>query len=260
MFRAMKVALTIAGSDSGGGAGIQADLRTFAAHRVHGTSALSAVTAQNSVAVTAWIALEPRMVVAQIEAVASDMPIAATKTGMLANAEIIAAVAEAASRLALGPLVVDPVMVATSGARLLPRSAEHALAATLVPLATVVTPNVAEARVLAGDETLEGADLARAVLALGPEAVVVTGGDADGIDWLCDGDGVEAIGGPRYASGANHGSGCTHSASLAVLLAQGLPARDAARRAREIAAGAVERGLAGLGSGPGPVDVIGVGR
>jgi hydroxymethylpyrimidine/phosphomethylpyrimidine kinase len=251
--------LSVAGSDSGGGAGIQADLKAFAALGAHGMTAVTALTAQSTRGVDGVLAVPPDFVRLQIRTVAGDIGVDAAKTGMLGDAELVEVVAAELSALAC-PLVVDPVMVATSGARLLPRSAEHALAAMLVPLATVVTPNVAEARVLAGDETLEGADLARAVLALGPEAVVVTGGDADGIDWLCDGDGVEAIGGPRYASGANHGSGCTHSASLAVLLAQGLPARDAARRAREIAAGAVERGLAGLGSGPGPVDVIGVGR
>jgi hydroxymethylpyrimidine/phosphomethylpyrimidine kinase len=122
----MKVVLTIAGSDSGGGAGVQADLRTFAAHRVHGTSALTAVTAQNSVGVSAWVALEPSMVAAQIEAVATDMPVAATKTGMLATAAIVDAVVEATARLHLGPLVVDPVMVAKSGDRLLDAAAERA--------------------------------------------------------------------------------------------------------------------------------------
>src|SRR5512135_88800 len=145
----MKVALTVAGSDSGGGAGIQADLRTFAAHRVHGTSAVTAVTAQNSQAVVDWAPVEARLVVAQIEAVASDMTVAATKTGMLATAEIVAAVAEAAGRLPLGPLVVDPVMVAKSGDRLLDAAAERAYR-TLLPRAALLTPNLHEAEVLLG--------------------------------------------------------------------------------------------------------------
>ena len=145
----MKVALTIAGSDSGGGAGIQADLRTFAAHRVHGASAVTAITAQNSLGVTDWAPVEPRLVVAQIEAVATDMPVAATKTGMLGTAEIVVAVAEAAGRLALGPLVVDPVMVAKSGDRLLDAAAEQAYRA-LLPRAALATPNLHEAEVLLG--------------------------------------------------------------------------------------------------------------
>src|SRR5512140_1118548 len=146
----MRVALTIAGSDSGGGAGIQADLKTFAAHGVHGTSAVTAVTAQNSVEVTDWVALEPRMVVAQIEAVATDMPVAAAKTGMLATAAIVEAVAAAARRLELPFLVVDPVMVAKGGHRLLDRGAEEACRRLLLPLATVLTPNLPEAEVLLG--------------------------------------------------------------------------------------------------------------
>src|SRR5512142_2193028 len=146
----MRVALTIAGSDSGGGAGIQADLRTFAAHGLHGTSALTAVTAQNSVAVTAWTSLAPELVAAQIEAVATDMRVAATKTGMLGNAAIIEEVARAVARFALGPLVVDPVMVAKSGDPLVDRSAERAYLRDLVPRATLLTPNLHEAAAFLG--------------------------------------------------------------------------------------------------------------
>src|SRR5512136_2400515 len=138
----MKVALTVAGSDSGGGAGIQADLKTFAAHGVHGTTALTAVTAQNSVGVTAWTALDPGLVVAQMEAVATDMPVAAAKTGMLATAAIVAAVAAAVERLGLAPLVVDPVMIAKSGDRLLDDAAERAVLGALVPRATLLVPNL----------------------------------------------------------------------------------------------------------------------
>jgi hydroxymethylpyrimidine/phosphomethylpyrimidine kinase len=172
----VKVALTIAGSDSGGGAGIQADLRTFAAFGLHGTSALTAVTAQNSVGVTAWVALEPSMVTAQVEAVATDMAVSATKTGMLASAEIIAAVAECAGRLRLGPLVVDPVMVAKSGDRLLDARAERAYVERLFPLAALVTPNQHEAEVLLGRavrdlEAMRAA--ARDLVALGARAVLV---------------------------------------------------------------------------------------
>jgi len=153
----VKVALTIAGSDSGGGAGIQADLRTFAAHGLHPTSAITAVTAQNSVTVTDWAPIEPRLVVAQIEAVAADMPVAAVKTGMLATADVVRAVAETLARLKLPHLVVDPVMVAKSGDRLLAPEAEGAYLEALLPLAEVVTPNLLEAEVLLGREvrTLE---------------------------------------------------------------------------------------------------------
>src|SRR5512133_587390 len=188
----MKVALTVAGSDSGGGAGIQADLRTFAAHRVHGTTALTAITAQNSVGVTAWTALEPALVVAQIEAVATDMPVAAAKTGMLASAAIVAAVADAVARLRIAPLVVDPVMVAKSGDRLLDAAAERAYVEKLLPLASLVTPNLHEAAVLLGRAVTDLAamrEAARDLRALGARAVLVKGGalPGDPVDVFCDG-------------------------------------------------------------------------
>jgi hydroxymethylpyrimidine/phosphomethylpyrimidine kinase len=251
--------LTVAGSDSGGGAGIQADLKAFAALGAHGMTAITALTAQSTRGVDAVHAVPPELVRAQIRTVAADIGVDAVKTGMLGDEPLVRAVAEELAALGR-PLVVDPVMVATSGARLLPREAERALAEQLVPLATVVTPNVEEARVLAGGAELGGEALAAAVLALGPQAVVVTGGDADGVDWYCDADGARPIAGPHHASLANHGSGCTHSAALAVFLARGLEPYAAAVRAREVAARAVAQGLAELGAGPGPVDVIGVAR
>jgi hydroxymethylpyrimidine/phosphomethylpyrimidine kinase len=249
--------LSVAGSDSGGGAGIQADLKAFAALGAHGMTAITALTAQSTLGVDAVHPVPVDMVRAQIRAVARDIGVDAAKTGMLGDAALIDAVAGELRTLGV-PVVVDPVMVATSGARLLPREAEGALAQRLVPLATVVTPNVAEARVLAGDERLEGEELALAVLALGPRAVVVTGGDADGIDVYADASGTARIAGPLYDSGANHGSGCTHSSALAVFLARGESPFDAAVAARGVAAAAVEQGLEEIGAGPGPVDVLGL--
>jgi hydroxymethylpyrimidine/phosphomethylpyrimidine kinase len=254
----MKVALTIAGSDSGGGAGIQADLRTFAAHGVHGTSALSAVTAQNSVAVTAWVALEARMVVAQIEAVATDMPVAATKTGMLANAEIIAAVAEAASRLALGPLVVDPVMVAKSGDRLLDARAERAYVERLFPRAALVTPNVNEAEMLLGRPIRDAdamRDAARALHGLGARAVLVKGGALSGesLDVLFDGERCEDLRGPRIDTPNTHGTGCTLSAAICARLALGATLVEAVRGAKDYLTEGLRRSYA-VGRGRGLVD------
>ncbi|HYG67768.1 MAG TPA: bifunctional hydroxymethylpyrimidine kinase/phosphomethylpyrimidine kinase, partial [Anaeromyxobacteraceae bacterium] len=233
----MQVALTIAGSDSGGGAGIQADLRTFAAHGLHGTSALTAVTAQNSVGVTDWAALPPRLVLAQIEAVATDMTVAATKTGMLANAEIVVAVAEAAERFALGPLVVDPVMVAKSGDRLLDAEAERAYVTRLLPLAALVTPNLREAEALLGRPVRDLAgmrDAARALHALGPRAVLVKGGalpGAEAIDVLFDGHDTVELPVPRVDTRNTHGTGCTLSAAIASRLALGDGLLDAVRGA-----------------------------
>jgi len=254
----MKVALTIAGSDSGGGAGIQADLRTFAAHGLHGTSAITAVTAQNSVAVLDWVALEPRMVVAQIEAVAADMPVAAAKTGMLANAAIVEAVAAAVERLRLPFLVVDPVMVAKSGDRLLDAAAEAAVRLRLFPLATVATPNLPEAEALLGRPvaTLEEMrEAARALHALGPRAVVVKGGhlEGDAVDVLFDGHTMEELRVARIATRNTHGTGCTYSAAIAARLALGDGVRDAVRAAKAYVTEAI-RGSYAVGRGHGPVD------
>ena len=233
----MKVALTIAGSDSGGGAGIQADLRTFAAHGLHGASAITAGTAQNSVGVSAWVALEPSMVAAQVEAVATDMRVAAAKTGMLANAGIIAAVADAAARLRLAPLVVDPVMVAKSGDRLLDAAAERAYVDRLFPLATVLTPNLHEAEALLGREVrdvpaMRGA--ARDLCALGARAVLVKGGAlaGDPVDVFFDGSRLVDVPGPRVETANTHGTGCTLSAAICARLALGDELLEAVRAAK----------------------------
>jgi hydroxymethylpyrimidine/phosphomethylpyrimidine kinase len=252
------VALAIAGSDSGGGAGIQADLKAFAALGVHGTTAITAITAQNTVGVTAISQIPPDIVVAQARAVIEDIGVDAVKVGMLGTAETTLAVAEALDLVPTGvPVVVDPVMVAESGAELLDRGAREALIDEILPRAAVLTPNIPEARSLTGDESGYPRALAAAIRAMGPAAVIVTGGHAEGTDLLDDGEGEPlAIPGPVHPDGAAHGSGCTHSSSLAALLALGLPLREAARRARELAAAAVGRGLRDIGAGPGPVDAM----
>jgi hydroxymethylpyrimidine/phosphomethylpyrimidine kinase len=254
--------LSIAGSDSGGGAGIQADLKAFAVCGVHGMTAITAVTAQNTVEVTAVESVSPEMVIAQVRAVAADLGIDAVKVGMLGTAATIEAVRIALGELEPGtPVVVDPVMVAESGAELLDRSARSALTERLLPLATVATPNVPEARTLTGLADADAAVLARAVHALGPAVVVVTGGHREqAIDVFFDGESIVELPGERYPDGAAHGSGCTHSSALAAHLALGRPALEAARRAKEIAALAVRDGLAEIGAGPGPVDVLGLRR
>jgi hydroxymethylpyrimidine/phosphomethylpyrimidine kinase len=259
-------ALTIAGSDSGGGAGIQADLKAFARLGVHGCSAITAITAQNTVGVDAIQPLAPELVLAQVRAVLADIPPGAVKVGMLANAAIGTAVATAIDELAPGtPVVVDPVMVAESGARLLETDAERVLVSEVLPRATVLTPNVPEARVLAGaGEDVPAEDLARRVLALGPDAVVLTGGHrAQAVDLFVSRERpreIIAIGGRRHPDGAAHGSGCTHSSLLAAALALGDEPIAAARRARRLAGRAIERGLRDVGEGAGPVDVIGLAR
>jgi hydroxymethylpyrimidine/phosphomethylpyrimidine kinase len=254
----MKVALTIAGSDSGGGAGIQADLRTFAAHGLHGASALTAITAQNSTGVSAWVALEPAMVVAQMEAVATDMPVAATKTGMLASAAIVAAVADAAARLALAPLVVDPVIVAKSGDRLLDRAAERAYVERLFPLATLVTPNLHEAGALLGRTVADLAAMraaARDLVALGARAVLVKGGAlaGDAVDVFFDGARLVDVPSPRIDTPNTHGTGCTLSAAICAHLALGDDLLDAVRAAKAYLTEGLRRSYA-VGKGRGVVD------
>jgi hydroxymethylpyrimidine/phosphomethylpyrimidine kinase len=261
-------ALSIAGSDSGGGAGIQADLKAFARCGVHGMTAITAVTAQNTTAVTAVYPLPPEAVVEQVRAVAEDIGVDAVKIGMLGNAETIRAVERALDLMPGVPVVLDPVMVAESGARLLDETAEDALRRGLLPRVTVVTPNLSEAAVLAErDATADpGAAptpeaLARAIHALGPRAVVVTGGHREqATDLYFDGERVVEIPGARYPDGASHGSGCTHSSALAAQLALGADPLEAARCAKQIASEAVRDGLRGLGSGAGPVDVFGSAR
>ena len=259
--------LTIAGSDSGGGAGIQADLKAFARCGAHGMSAITAITAQNTVAVTGVYPLPPEAILAQVRAVADDIGVDAVKIGMLGNRGTIGAVDGALDLLEDDAVVLDPVMVAESGARLLDEDAEEALRTRLLPRTTVVTPNLPEARVLAGSQVTgaekpgEAEALARAIQALGPGIVIVTGGHREhGADLFFDGDQVVEIPGARYPDGAAHGSGCTHSSALAAQLALGLDPLEAARKAKQIATEAVRDGLRGLGAGAGPVDVLGVGR
>jgi hydroxymethylpyrimidine/phosphomethylpyrimidine kinase len=254
------VCLSIAGSDSGGGAGIQADLKAFAHAGVHGTTALTALTAQNTTVVTAVHPVPPEFIVEQVRAVADDLRVDAVKIGMVGSARATEAVAQAIDQLLEGtPVVLDPVMVAESGARLLEPDAEDALRELLLPRATVVTPNLMEARVLVRDATPDGEDLARRVHALGSEVVVVTGGHREeAADLFFDGSAFVPIPGPRPPDGAAHGSGCTHSSTLAAQLALGASPLEAARVARAVAAEAVRQGLRDLGEGAGPVDVLGV--
>jgi hydroxymethylpyrimidine/phosphomethylpyrimidine kinase len=252
--------LSIAGSDSGGGAGIQADLKALAACGVHGMTAITAITAQNTAAVTGVWPLPRAAILAQVQAVADDIGVDAVKIGMLGTAETIDAVNEALDFVRAAPLVLDPVMVAESGARLLDADAHSALVELVLPRAAVTTPNLAEAAALAGVEPgADPAELARAVHALGPRAVVVTGGHRDeATDVFFDGEQLVEIPGERMPGGAAHGSGCTHSSALAAFLAHGLNPLAAARRAKEVAASAVAAGLRDVGAGAGPVDALGV--
>ncbi len=253
------MALTIAGSDSGGGAGIQADLKTFQAFGVFGTSALTAVTAQNTRGVRAVRTLDPEFVREQIEAVCEDLPPAACKTGMLANAEIIAAVAGGLGACGPPPLVVDPVMVATSGDRLLDEAAVGTLVGTLLPLATVVTPNVPEAEALTGMRIRGEDDLgeaARALCGTGARAALVKGGHLPGaevVDVLWDGARERWWRSARIETRHTHGTGCTLSAAIAAGLALGEPLEDAVGRALDFTRRAIER-APGLGSGHGPLE------
>jgi hydroxymethylpyrimidine/phosphomethylpyrimidine kinase len=261
MTRPIPAVLSIAGSDSGGGAGIQADLKAFARCGVHGMTAITALTAQSTVGVTGVHPVPGAFVVEQVRAVVEDIGVDAVKIGMLGSAGIVAAVDEALDLLEPGtPVVIDPVMVAESGAVLLDDDARRALVDVLLPRATVITPNLPEARMLAGPGAPEDAErLARALHELGPDVVVVTGGHREqATDVLFDGDGIHLIPGERHPDGAAHGSGCTHSSVLAAQLALGRSPLQAAQAARAIAAAAVRDGLRGLGRGPGPVDVLGL--
>lgn len=261
------VCLTIASSDSGGGAGIQADLKAFANAGVHGTSAIAGLTAQSTVAVTRIEPVSPAMIIEQVRTVVDDIDVAAVKIGMVGDHESILAVAEALTLLPEGtPVVLDPVMVAESGARLLKATAHDTLVSALLPLVTVVTPNLPEALVLAGDTSGVGSEatddlvveVARAVAALGPRNVLITGGHrGQAHDILLQADGsVRTFPGERYPDGAAHGSGCTHSSTLAARLALGDDLERAAAVARQVAGQAVRRGLRDVGVGAGPVDVL----
>ena len=273
--------LTIATSDSGGAAGIQADLKAFAAAGCHGMSALVALTAQNTVGVTALHELPPEFVTAQLEAVFDDIGVDAAKTGMLFSARLIETVADFLEER-LVPLVVDPVMVASSGAQLLEDDAVETLIGRLFPLATVVTPNLTEAQVLAGvkqqtvtkfdtaaranaahdsvvfdkQQTVTKSELAERLHALGAPAVIVTGGHGEPVDHFFDGREHVEIPIERHDVGATHGAGCTHSAALCAGLARGLSLIVAAESAARIAGDAVAHGLTDIGAGDGPVDVL----
>ena len=250
--------LTIATSDSGGGAGIQADLKAFAAAGCHGMSAIVALTAQNTREVTGVHELPSEFIRAQLDAVFDDIGVDGAKTGMLFSRRIIATVADFLEEYDV-PLVVDPVMVASSGAKLLRDDAVETLVARLFPLATVITPNLPEAEALAG---LPGAPrrlLADRLHELGATAVIVTGGHGEeAVDHLFDGRRHIEMPVERVEVAATHGAGCTHSATLAALLAGGLDLEEAARGAAEAASAAVRAGLTELGAGEGPVDVLGI--
>lgn len=258
--------LSIAGSDSGGGAGIQADLKAFAACHVHGMTAVTAITAQNTVGVIAVQAVPAEVIVAQVRAVQEDIGVDAVKIGMLGDLPTIHAVAEALALLAPDtPVVLDPVLVAESGAELLVPSARRGLIELLMPRVTVSTPNLPEARALVSEVASPpppGASpeqLVQAIHALGSGAVILTGGHRDEpVDLFFDGHRLVQIPGPRHPDGAAHGSGCTHSAVLAARLAWGDDPLSAARTARAMAARAVRDGLRDIGRGSGPVDVLGL--
>ena len=256
-------ALTIAGSDSSGGAGIQADLKTFTVLGVYGASVLTALTAQNTRGVSAILPIPPEFVAQQIDAVASDLNVAATKTGMLGDRATVLAVAEGVQRHNLHPLVVDPVMVATSGDMLLTPDAVSAVRDVLLPLADLITPNLAEAATLLGGE-IAGSEAemeaqGRALIILGAKAVLMKGGHASGeeaVDILVQANAPSMrIAHARVATRNTHGTGCTLSAAIAAYLARGLPLPDAAHAAKEFVYGALSAGADMIiGGGAGPVD------
>jgi hydroxymethylpyrimidine/phosphomethylpyrimidine kinase len=251
-------ALTIAGSDSGGGAGVQADLKTFLACQVHGMSAITAVTVQNSLGVSAFYELPPHAVAEQIEAVVTDIGVGAAKTGMLASAAIMSAVAETVARLGVHPFVVDPVAASQHGDPLLRPDALAALRTTIIPLATLVTPNLGEVRLLTGVDVHDRAgmlDAARAIHALGPEWVLVKGGhlpDADAVDLLFDGTSFTEFAAPRRSTEHTHGSGDTLAAAITAGLARGMSVPDAVASGKRFIVGSIDGSFA-LGSGLGPV-------
>ena len=253
----VRTALTIAGSDSGGGAGIQADLKTFSALGVFGMSALTAITAQNTLGVTAVHEIPAEIVAAQIDAVVTDIGVDAAKTGMISSSEIIRVVAAKIREHGISTLVVDPVMVATSGDRLLREDAVEALRTELLPLAMVVTPNLPEAAVLTGQEvsSLEGMrEAARAIVGLGVRSVLMKGGhlDGDAVDVFYDGSAFTELPGRRIQTTSTHGTGCTLASAIAALLARGEPLESAISNAKVYVTAAIERAYP-IGHGHGPV-------
>jgi hydroxymethylpyrimidine/phosphomethylpyrimidine kinase len=261
----MAIALTIAGSDSSGGAGIQADLKTFAAHGVYGMSALTAVTAQSTVGVTGVLPLPADFVTAQIEAVAGDVDLDVVKTGMLATSAIIDAVVAAIVSLELPSVVVDPVIASSSGAPLCDREAVATLISELLPRARVLTPNIPEAEALLGlGRTIDSLDRARDAVrrlqAMGPAAVVLKGGHLPStgtadevVDLLFDGHTMHEFHGPRIATNTTHGTGCTFASAIASNLALGVPLVESVRMAKAYVVGAIRYGLA-IGKGHGPLN------
>jgi hydroxymethylpyrimidine/phosphomethylpyrimidine kinase len=251
-------ALTIAGSDSGGGAGIQADLKTFLACRVHGMAAITAVTVQNSLGVSGFYELPPHAVAEQIESVTTDIGVGAAKTGMLASVAIIEAVADTVQRLGITPFVVDPVAASQHGDALLRPDALAALRDRILPLATVVTPNLGEVRLLTGVEVGDRSamrEAAHALFELGPQWVLVKGGHlpgGDAVDLLYDGTSFAELASPRFDTPHTHGSGDTLAAAICAGLARGLPVDEAVRFGKRFIAGAIEHAFP-LGSGLGPV-------
>ena len=250
--------MTIAGSDSGGGAGIQADLKTFAANGVYGTSVLTAITAQNTEGVTDVLELPVSLVESQMKAVMSDIGADAVKTGMLSSSDIIEAVARRVGGAGIGNLVVDPVMVAKGGDRLLREDAVDALRTLLVPLATLLTPNVPEAEVLTGRVIgdVDGArEAARDIIAMGAGAVVVKGGHLDGpaSDIYYDGDEMKVLTAPRITTTSTHGTGCTFASAIAAGLAKGMGVREAVTEAKRYVTEAI-RHAAPIGRGYGPLN------
>ncbi|HEV3452809.1 MAG TPA: bifunctional hydroxymethylpyrimidine kinase/phosphomethylpyrimidine kinase [Acidimicrobiia bacterium] len=256
------VALTIAASDSGGGAGVQADLKTFAALGVFGAAAITALTAQNTAAVCGRWPVDAAVVAAQVDAVLADLPVAAVKTGLLATVDTVGVVADAAASGRLPNLVVDPVMVASTGDRLLDADAERCYLERLIPLAAVVTPNRREAAALVGGAVTtldEQRDAAAALAAVGPAAVVVTGGDGDpgedAVDVVVGVDGLTELRCPRLATVNTHGSGCSFASAVAAGLASGRPVADALRAAKAFVYDAIRAGAGWhLGSGHGPLN------
>lgn len=251
------VTLTIGGSDSGGGAGIQADIKTFSVLGVHGTSAITAVTAQNTLGVQRVFGMEPEVVTAQLRSITDDFHVAFAKTGMLYSAEIVLAIAKHVGKTGI-PLVVDPVIEAEAGGRLLRPDAVEALVKNLLPLARVVTPNIFEARAIAGVEVkdVDSAEIAaRRIADLGARAVIIKGGHLDCTDLVLEDDEVRLFKGERV-TGGNHGVGCTYSASLTAFLAKGLPLVEAAAKAKQFAAKAISWSME-VGRGAGPVDQAG---